>query len=180
MQWDIIILVIFFVIILPISLKIKLSINILRNKGQIIVYLFSLIPVYNQTFKVDNGFIKFIKNPQKIKKVKISFNKEAFKKINNNTNIILNSQIVKQINISTNFGIKNQPYYVAIISGIYNSIVGVFLSINCAKRNIINSHSKLRTYFNYTYLKSNINLKIKVSIYEILKIYFQIILGAKI
>ena len=48
-----------------------------------------------------------------------------------------------------------------------------------AKRNILKSQSSIKTYFRYTYLKTNITLKVKFSIFEVLRIIFQIKLGVK-
>ena len=177
MQWDIVILIIFFVLIIPFSVRIKFEINILRNKGKILILLFGLIPVFFEFIEINNGFIRFIKNPKRIRQIKITFKKETIKTINISVNTILNSQIIKEFDIQTAFGLKNQPFYVALASGIYNSIIATFFSINCAKKNIINSHNKLKTYFKYNYLKTKINAKVRLSIYDIVKIFIQIKCG---
>ena len=176
---EIFILVIF-LIVFPFSLKVKISIDAFRNIGFVFVYLFGIIPIYFQKFEINKGVIKFIKNPQKIKEVKLSFKREDVKKFNNKFSIILNSQIVKSVDINTKFGIKNSPSLVAIISGFYNLLIGNFLSINTAKGNIIKSKSNIRTYFKYTYLKSEINIKIKFSLLQLLSILFQIKVGVKV
>ena len=180
MQWEIVILIIFFVIILPFSLNITFEVNVLRNKGKIIILLFGFLPLYIQYIEFDRGFIKLIKNPQKIKKIKINFDKENIKKFNQSIRAVLNSQLIKDINIQTKFGIKDAPFVVALASGIYNSIISAFLSINCAKRNIINSHTKLKTYFKYNYLKVSIQSKIQLSIYDVIKLFIQIKWGANV
>ena len=179
MRLEIVILIIFFVLVFPFILRVSLEVNVLRNKGKIIVYLFSLIPIYFQFFEIDNGFIKLIKNPKKIKKLKLSFKKQDIKNFYTSADIILNNQIIKEFNITTKFGVKNQPYYVALISGLYNTIIGMFLSINCAKRNILNSHTDLKVFYKYTYLKININAKIKLTAYDIIKLLIQLKIGVK-
>ena len=177
MRWDIFILVIFFIIIFPITLNIKISINAVRNTGTLFVMLFCIFPIYIQQFEMDKGVIKFIKNPKKIHEIKLSFKRESIKKFNNVFGIILCNQIIKEINIKTKFGIKNSPSFVALISGFYNMVIGNFLSINLAKGNILKTKSSIKTYFKYTYLKSDVSLKVSFSLYLLLSVFLQIKLG---
>ena len=172
------ILVIFF-IIFPFTLRIDISINAIRNSGVFYIYFFYFFPIYFQKFEINKGVIKLIKNPKKIKEIKLSFKREDVKKFNNKFSVILNSQIFKTVEITTKLGIKNLPNIVAVFSGIYNMLVGTFLSINTAKRNIINSKTQLKTYFKYTYLKSCARIKLKISIYQLVSLLFQIKMGVK-
>ena len=170
-------MVVFFIFIIPIKLKINLKMNAIRNIGIIKIKLFGFLTVYNQKFEINNGFIKLIKNPEKIKQIKLSFKKEDVKKFNNTFNVVIASQIIKNIDILTKFGLKHSPVFVSLISAIYNTVLGIFASINMANGNILNLNSHLKTYFDYTYLKTNINLNIKFSLYQLLSLFLQIKLG---
>ena len=179
MRYDILLLVIFFVLVFPISLKVKFKINLIRNSGLVMVYLFHIFPIFFQRFEIDNGVIKLIKSPNKIHKIKLSFKREDVKKFNNSFSIVLNSQIIKTLDINTIFGIKNSPSIVAYVSGIYNVILSNFLSINIAKGNILNSQSSLKTNFNHTFIKTYIETKIRFSLLNVLNIFLQIKMGVK-
>ena len=176
---EFIILVIFFVIIFPFLLNVNLSVNALKNNGEIKVFLFKFLPILYQKFEINKGVIKFIKNPKKIKQIQLSFKRDDVKKFNNIFAIVLNSQVIKFVDINTILGIKNSPRIVAMIYGIYNILIGNFLSINTAKLNILKSSSKIKTYFKYTYFKTNLSLNIKISLYQILSILIQIKTGVK-
>lgn len=178
MQWEIVILVIFFILIIPLTFNVKLSFNVIRNYGELNIVLF-FIPIYKQKLKIDNGFIKFIKNPQKIKKIKLKFSKSDIEKTNNNFALVLNSQIIKRLSISTRFGIKDNPFYTALISGFYNMFLGIFFSINTAKLNILETQSNFKTYYRCTYLKSILNIKLNCSLYQILSLLIQFKVGVK-
>ncbi len=166
MIWQIVLLIIIFLLIIPISIKVKLSFNILRLSGSVSITLFNII---NFKLRVSfRGQYVYITRKNKTRREKLS---------SQNFNIALVIQLIRQLYFRTiinqlNFVSQSGYYNDAMITALESSIIDI-LSKSLYARILHNKKSahifiQNEAKYNQDCLNIKIETRVNISLFDII------------
>lgn len=128
-----IILIIGFILICPFKLKSKISYNLLKNKGLIKFYFFKW-NFLTLKVKIKRKYIYLITKKGKVILVPIETGNQTNIEYVDLTLILLNKTTINTIKISLNIGVKDNPFYTALLFGSLQIVNNILLSIIKTKK----------------------------------------------
>lgn len=165
--WLIFVVLVLLLIIAQINLKLRVSYDIIKNKGIIKFSVFT-ISIFKIALSIESGHIKIVDKKGNVTLIPLDFKNETFQDYAD-FNIILFRKIhFKKTSIFVNFGVEGNAFLTSMVCASILTIVGILASIVNNKSGQINFSN--RVYPNYKKNRLNVLFRasISISIYDYL------------
>ena len=116
----------------PIKVKAKISYNILKNKGLIKFYFFKL-NFLTLNFKIKRKYLYFTTKKGKVILIPFDERQQNLEYVDLSL-ILFDKTTINTLKIYINIGIKDNPFYTAILYGALNTLNSIILSILKTKK----------------------------------------------
>ena len=180
MSYYLIILLVFLILIVfQLTLKVKISYNIISNSGKIQLRFIG-IRIFDREMTIYKNYLKLSNAKHKSIYLPIEFSQESIKSYVNFQGVLFQKIYAKEFYFYLNFGIKNNPIISSLVCGHTDIIFKILYSVLSQKKKGLSYKSKIYTSFEKSVIKFQIKAKISLSLYDLMWSYLEAVIGGKL
>ena len=175
----IILLVFLMLIVFQLTLKVKVSYNLLSNSG-IIQLRFIGIRIFDRKITFYKKYLKLSNSKHKNIYLPIEFSQESIKSYVDFQGVLFQKIYAKEFSFYLNFGLKNSPMLSCLVCGHFDVLLKIIYGFLSQKKKGLNYKSKVYASFEKSVIKFQIKAKISLSLYDLLWSYFEAVISGKL